>query len=304
MSAAAVTRGRLPAPRRGVPYFDADRGQRMIVPAGGGKAIPYVGRKTPSRFDARGALRRTGILAPKLGRELVDDAARGAGYVADRQPFNIGAAGGLVIAFFAGLAGLIFLDLLLSERGSRAGAGLLTSTSRALSAFASPSHPLFVKSPPGSERVAPTAEGRARQAAAPGTPSASTGSSSSKPMLRPSGTEWGGSKSIADRLANVAIAAGELDVTSTKRDTKATASGGVSDHWVGSTNAYAYDLAGTVAAMDRAARALMAVLGVSWDGGEIVANVRAFGYRVQVLYRTNVGGNHYDHIHIGVRKET
>lgn len=299
------TSGRMPPAPRGRPYFDADRGQRMIVPAGGGKAIPYVGRQTPSRFDARGALRRTGILAPKLGRELVDDAARGATFVADRQPFNLGAAGGLVIAFFAGLAGLIFLDLLLSERGSRAGAGLLASSSRALSAFASPNHPLFVKSPPGNERVAPTAEGRARQAAvSAGAPPTSSGSSSSKPMLRPAGTEWGGSKSIADRLANVAIGAGELDVSSTKRDTKATASGGVSDHWVGSTNAYAYDLAGTVAAMDRAARALMAALGVSWDGGEIVENVRAFGYRVQVLYRTNVGGNHYDHIHIGVRKET
>lgn len=283
----------------------------MILPPGGGKAVPYVGREGPEKFSARKTLRRTGILVPKLGRELVDDAARGAAAVADRQPFNIGAAGGLLLAFAAGLAGLIFLDLLLSERGSRAGAGLLRSTSRAIDAFANPNHPLFEKSPPGSHADPPTAAGRARQASsrAPRDTTSSPPAAGSAPargeLFRPSTKAWGGSKSIADRFARIAIDAGGLAVSSTKRDTKNTASGGVSDHWVGSTNAYAYDLSGTVAQMDRGARAVMTALGINWDGSSsIVENRSGFGYRVQVLYRTNVGGNHFDHIHLGVRKET
>jgi hypothetical protein len=93
-----------------------------------------------------------------------------------------------------------------------------------------------------------------------------------------------------------------LTATSEKRSTKNTASGGVSDHWEGSTNAYAYDLSGSVANMDKAAKALMRQFGINWDGGEIVKNIYRNGYRIQILYRTHVGGNHYDHIHIGVRR--
>jgi len=262
-------------------------------------------------FSARKALKRSGLLAPRLAKELVDDTARGAAAVADRQPFNIGAAGGLLIAFAAGLAGLIFLDLLLSDRGSRAGAGALGALGRGIRVLADPGHPLFVKSPPGEETIAPTAEGRARQAAAAtSTPSTQPGSSSAPPasggggLFRPTSAEWGGSKSIATAFANIARSAGGLAVSSEKRETRNTASGGVSDHWVGSTTAYAYDLSGSVPNMDRAAAALMAVLGIRWDGGSIVQNVTRFGYRLQILYRTNVGGNHFDHIHIGVRKET
>jgi hypothetical protein len=270
---------------------------------------------TPEPFSARRALKRSGVLVPKLGRELAGDAARGAGAIAERQPFNLGAAGGLVIAFAAGLVGLIFLDLLVSDRGSRAVSRLLGGTSRAVDALANPTHPLFVKSAPGDESIAPTAAGRARQASQSPSTSvtaaqagvvAGPGSSGDRlELFRPTSTEWGGSKSIAGTFARVAINAGGLAVTSTKRDTQHTASGGVSDHWVGSKTAYAYDLSGTVARMDKAAAALMAVLGIPWDGrSAIVQNVTRFGYRLQILYRTHVGGNHFDHIHLGVRKET
>jgi len=30
--------------------------------------------------------------------------------------------------------------------------------------------------------------------------------------------------------------------------------------------------------------------------------VRRNGYRIQVLYRTDVGGDHHNHIHVGVKK--
>lgn len=116
--------------------------------------------------------------------------------------------------------------------------------------------------------------------------------------LQPGGG-WGGSQAIAAELRDIT----GLPVTSEKRDTKMTASGGVSDHWTGSKTSYAYDLGGTTKQMDAAAKKLMASLGVNWDGKSgIVKNINKNGYRIQVIYRSNVGGNHYDHIHIGVRK--
>lgn len=295
------TRGRMPPPPRGRRYYDVDRGVTMIVPPGGGKAVP-VEPRSPRRFDGRGVLRRTGLLSRDLGRELVDDTARGAQAVAERGPFNLGAAGGMVVSFAAAILGLLFLDLLLSPRGSGVVAGALSPRGpllRGIGALANPYDPLFGASTPGTEQV--PRSGRAQRTSVAMTTSAPP----AEPILRPTGPEWGGAKSIADRLAQVAIGAGGLAVTSTKREKKATASGGVSDHWTGSTSSYAYDLAGTVAGMDKAAAAVMAALGRSWDGSSgIVENVTRFGYRVQVIYRTNVGGNHYDHIHIGVRKET
>lgn len=112
---------------------------------------------------------------------------------------------------------------------------------------------------------------------------------------------WGGTKYIADQLSYLVRGSG-LKVTSEKRDRKNTASGGVSDHWVGSKNAYAYDMSGSVSDMDKAARMLLLAFGIRWNGGSIVKNIQRGPYRIQILYRTDVGGNHYDHIHIGVRR--
>jgi hypothetical protein len=122
--------------------------------------------------------------------------------------------------------------------------------------------------------------------------------------LKPGGG-WGGSYNIANTLANVAKGLG-LTATSEKRDRKNTASGGVSDHWTGSKNSYAFDLSNGSAPtpqMDKAARQLIRMLGGSYDGkSELVRNFTVNGYRVQILYRTNVGGNHFNHIHVGVRR--
>lgn len=119
--------------------------------------------------------------------------------------------------------------------------------------------------------------------------------------LKPTSTDWGGSQSVANQLRDVSIANG-LTVSSAKRETKNTKSGGISDHWVGNKNAYAYDMAGSVAQMDEAIKDLLEVFGVRWGGGEVIKNFYRNGYRIQILYRTYVGGNHFNHIHIGVKK--
>lgn len=115
------------------------------------------------------------------------------------------------------------------------------------------------------------------------------------------GGGWMGTYGPATSIAHLAERYG-LQPTSQKRDTKLTSSGNPSDHWVGSKNAYAYDLGGTVAEMDKAARAITQRLGIPYSGGELVASVVRHGLRYQVLYRTNVGGNHFTHVHVGVKR--
>lgn len=109
---------------------------------------------------------------------------------------------------------------------------------------------------------------------------------------------WGGTKKIADLLTDGI----GLQVTSTKRSTQSTSSGGVSDHWQGCKECYAKDMSGTVGAMDRAARMIMSRLNAQYSGGAIVHTTVKSGFRIQVLYKTMVGGNHFDHIHVGIRK--
>lgn len=134
----------------------------------------------------------------------------------------------------------------------------------------------------------------------PGVPKAPL--SAGLPTLTPGGG-WGGSHALAQHFANLGRSMG-LSIASEKRNRKMTASGGVSDHWTGSKTAYAYDMSNgsrPTPQMDRFAAAVAAQLGVKgWKGG--VLNVNRGGYRYQVLYRTNVGGNHFNHVHVGVRK--
>lgn len=130
-----------------------------------------------------------------------------------------------------------------------------------------------------------------------------TGVSTAAPFQ--GGGDWGGSKNIAHQLAQLGLGSG-LSVMSEKRDRQSTASGGVSDHWTGSKNSYAYDLSNgssPTKEMDAAARKILQRLGVNWDGKSAIVVSKVIGnHRVQVLYRTNVGGNHFNHVHVGVRK--
>jgi len=126
------------------------------------------------------------------------------------------------------------------------------------------------------------------------------GVDSGKLLRGGAGGTWGGALAQAMRLQKLA----GITPSSQKRSRQNTASGGVSDHWVGSTNAYAVDLPGsprdgrTDAAAQRIVRALGGPAG--WGGGNFVTTRN--GYRYQVIWKSNVGGNHYDHIHVGVRR--
>jgi len=99
-----------------------------------------------------------------------------------------------------------------------------------------------------------------------------------------------------------------FSVSSAKRDRKNTASGGVSDHWTGNPNAYANDIvwgsSTPTAASDAAASKLVQALGgpANWGSHGGVFNKTINGIRYQIIYRSNVGGNHFNHIHFGARR--
>lgn len=143
-------------------------------------------------------------------------------------------------------------------------------------------------------------------------PNASKGSSGGKVVTSaagksgiPAGTggkpgppDWGGTRKVAEAL----VSGLGLSVSSAKRSTELTTEGSISDHYTGCKECYALDNTGSVAQMDHGARVIISRLGGHYTGGELVYDVTRGGYRIQVLYRTYVGGNHFTHVHVGVRK--
>ncbi len=113
---------------------------------------------------------------------------------------------------------------------------------------------------------------------------------------------WGGTQRPIEALARIS----GLPVTSIKRERQTTASGGVSDHWEGCAECFANDLGTTAPAGDAAASRIAAAIGgpgyADWGSTGGVLNVERCGIRYQLLWRTFVGGNHWDHIHIGARR--
>jgi hypothetical protein len=116
--------------------------------------------------------------------------------------------------------------------------------------------------------------------------------------LGPPGGGWGGAQDPIDRATAIGRRNG-LTVTSWKRSTGSSGS----DHHVSQRRSDAVDLSNgssPTPQMDRTARQIAALLDVpDWRGG--VLNRSINGYRVQLIYRTNVGGNHFNHVHVGVR---
>jgi hypothetical protein len=114
---------------------------------------------------------------------------------------------------------------------------------------------------------------------------------------------WGGSKKFALALAVLGERSGCLS-TSEKRERQYTSSGGISDHWVGSRDAYAVDIDSSACTMDfpggeadRTATAIAAALGMPSHTG--VVNAIRGAYRFQLLWQVE---EHYNHVHIGVRR--
>lgn len=120
------------------------------------------------------------------------------------------------------------------------------------------------------------------------------------------GGGWGGTQTpVLNVTSNLPPG---FTVTSEKRDRRNTASGGVSDHWSGSKTSYARDIgwgsSTPTSQSDAVASRIVQSLGGprNWGrtGGNFVTTVN--GIRWQVIYRSNVGGNHYNHIHVGARR--
>ena len=95
---------------------------------------------------------------------------------------------------------------------------------------------------------------------------------------------------------------GDRVVSSQKRSRKKTASGNVSDHYVGNLGAYAVDIPTSGKQGDE----LLACIMEKWNGGSNKdykggkwLNVNVGGYRYQFGWRVK---DHYNHIHVGVKK--
>jgi Putative peptidoglycan binding domain len=116
-------------------------------------------------------------------------------------------------------------------------------------------------------------------------------------FLRPGGG-FGGAEAPVRRAIEIGMANG-LTVTSTKR----TSGSSGSDHHVSQARSFAADLSNgssPTPQMDATAQAIAAALGhPEFSAG--VLNVASGSVRAQLIWRSDVGGNHFNHVHFGVR---
>jgi hypothetical protein len=128
---------------------------------------------------------------------------------------------------------------------------------------------------------------------------------SGKVMTGGEGGDWGGSMERSLEVLDIAkkCKGGGNVVSSQKRSKVKTASGNVSDHYVGNLSAYAVDIPASGKSGDK----LLACIMKKWDDGSNSSytggkwlNVTKDGYRYQFGWRVK---DHYDHIHVGVKKK-
>jgi hypothetical protein len=128
------------------------------------------------------------------------------------------------------------------------------------------------------------------------------------------GNNWAGS---LPKLQAILPQNQTYDPSSQKRDRQNTSSGFISDHYAGNSSAYAVDLglnsqfknstqAATQTAIDtvnniRTANGQTPITSWSQVPNGVYNGTTPDGFRVQVLWQTNVGGNHFDHVHVGVK---
>jgi flagellum-specific peptidoglycan hydrolase FlgJ len=98
-----------------------------------------------------------------------------------------------------------------------------------------------------------------------------------------------------------------------KRSRKTTKGGSVSDHYFGNTNSYACDFMLDTAFNNDKTAATNFAIAIAQNAGKNITSWEPYvgsylnvntpdGYRVQIIWLSMVGGNHYDHVHVGVRK--
>ena len=122
------------------------------------------------------------------------------------------------------------------------------------------------------------------------------------------GGDWGGS---LPKLISV-LPAGSWIAGSQKRGKKLSTSGNTSDHYMGNTDSYAGDFYTSTTFGGDEAKATAFAIAVarnagkdidSWDPyiGKLL-NIYSGDHRIQIIWQSMVGGNHYDHVHVGVTK--
>jgi hypothetical protein len=123
------------------------------------------------------------------------------------------------------------------------------------------------------------------------------------------GGDWGGS---LPKLISI-LPAGTW-IGGHKRARKSTKDGGVSDHYVGRKDSYAVDFMLDNAFKGDKTAATNFAIALAQNAGKNITSWKPYvnsylniftpdGYRVQIIWLSMVGGNHYDHLHVGVRKQ-
>ncbi len=131
----------------------------------------------------------------------------------------------------------------------------------------------------------------------------------SAPMAMGGGTATGSPKHIIDtvvipiaRQNGIQITVASNDGANARHGT--TVSGNRSDHQGPPEFAWASDMSNGYSPtpqMDSLARDLATQFDIPWSGSGAVSTTTG-GYRFQMIYRSNVGGNHYNHVHFGIKK--
>lgn len=88
------------------------------------------------------------------------------------------------------------------------------------------------------------------------------------------------------------------------RHSPRTLSGNISDHNGPPSRAWAADMSNgnsPTPEMDALARDLAHQFGIPWNGSG-AKSVTRDGFRYQLIYRSLVGGNHFNHVHFGVKR--
>ena len=123
------------------------------------------------------------------------------------------------------------------------------------------------------------------------------------------GGDWGGS---LPKLISI-LPAGTW-IGTHNRARKTTKDGGVSDHYVGRTDSYAVDFMLDKTFKGDKTAATNFAIALAQNAGKNITSWKPYvnsylniftpdGYRVQIIWLSMVGGNHYDHVHVGVRKQ-
>lgn len=118
------------------------------------------------------------------------------------------------------------------------------------------------------------------------------------------GADRAGMKTNAAVKALLAVVAGKagrtIVVGTGTNHSQMTTSGNVSDHWTGN----AVDVPASGEALTRLGRQALVAAGMPWgqakkiNGG--LFNLTYRGKRAQIIFNTNTGGNHYNHLHVGL----